>query len=108
MSVNSLGINFWLDFLYTFVLIFEFMFTFQQNYICTDNEWLKIWSVLSKDEKSIQHGTDSVWMKLEGSFNELNKNFVIKTPLESKLRLVIDDDDKIRCESTMKRYWSTN
>ena len=45
-------------------------------------------------------------MKLESSFNDLNKNFFIMSPIESKLRLVIDDD-KVHCESTMKRFWST-
>ena len=45
-------------------------------------------------------------MKLESIFNDLNKNFFIMSPIESKLRLVIDDD-KVHCESTMKRYWST-
>ena len=45
-------------------------------------------------------------MKLESSFNDLNKNFFIMSQIESKLRLVIDDD-KVHCESTMKRYWST-
>ena len=78
-----------------------------QNECLSYKEYVSVWELLSKetDENS---GIDSIWLRLESSFNTMTKQLLLasfRNDMNGFLRLVLDDD-KLHCDGLKPGMWS--
>ena len=78
-----------------------------QNECLSYKEYVSVWELLSKetDENS---GIDSIWLRLESSFNIMTKKLLLsssRNDMNGFLRLVLDDD-KLHCDGLKPGMWS--